>query len=68
MNIVLHLELGEMSRMERRAYNPEEVAEQLGVSRQAILAAMKRGEINPMKVSELWRVSPSEIEWILGGQ
>ncbi|TYO97034.1 helix-turn-helix domain-containing protein [Desulfallas thermosapovorans] len=47
-------------------YTPQEVADSLKINLRTIYRWIREGKLNAVKVGELWRISESELNRLLG--
>ena len=45
-----------------KVYTPEQVAEQLQISRYTVMEHLRGGRLKGMKIGKLWRVRESDLE------
>jgi excisionase family DNA binding protein len=50
----------------KKIYTPEEIADELSVSRKSVYLWLQKGELIGFKAGKLWRVTREDLEAFLG--
>ena len=50
----------------KKIFTPEEIADELSVTRKSIYVWLQKGELKGFKVGKLWRVTREDLEMFLG--
>ena len=50
----------------KKIFTPEEIADELSVSRKSVYVWLQKGELAGFKVGKLWRITREDLENFLG--